>query len=279
MIGGLRRDRRRQVLQLRWHVRRFHRVVREVTAEAAAELVRATAGHKVDPDAAGLLLDVLARRGDLDLLEVVEVEIGRRRTGGRHVRNDDAVERPDRVLRPRTLRDDGGCLTGFVAADIHAVEQHARDGTHQRERIARGRNLRELVARERRRGAGCRGIENRCGDGQRFDDRRHTKLHRRVNVPADGDDDVARGGSEARERHGDRVQAWLQIQEAEGTVEFGGEVIGRIRALDADISSRDDGTLFIANEPADAAALGLGNRGKGGRKHNCTRKEEAFHAS
>jgi hypothetical protein len=70
-------DRRREVLQLGRHVRRFHRVVGEVAAEAAVELIGAAAGDEVDPDAAGLLLDVLTGRRDVNLLEVVEVEVGR----------------------------------------------------------------------------------------------------------------------------------------------------------------------------------------------------------
>ena len=107
----------------------------------------------------------------------------------------------------------------------------------------------------------------------------HAKLHRRIDIAADGDDDVAHSRSKARERHGNLVRAWLQTQEAEGAVEFGGEVIGRVRALSADIGARDDGMLLIADDAADAATLGLSNRGEDGRKHNCTRKKEAFHAS
>ena len=244
------------------------------------ELIGAAAGHEIDPDAAGLLLDVLTGGRDLNLLEVVEVEVGRRGAGSGHIGNDHAVERPDRVLRPRALRDDGGRLTGFIAADVDAIEQHAGDRTHQRERIARRRDLRELIARERRRRAGRRAVENRSGrrDGYRLDERCYAELHRRVDTAADGDDDVAHSRSKARERHGDLVRTWLQTQEAEGTVEFGGEPIGRVRALSADIGARDDSMLFVADDAADAAALGLGNRREDGRKHNCTRKKEAIHA-
>jgi hypothetical protein len=37
--------------------------------------------------------------------------------------------------------------------------------------------------------------------------------------------------------------------------------------------------LFVADDAADAATLGLGDRRQDGRKHNCTGKKEAFHAS
>src|SRR5262249_36230008 len=134
------------------------------------------------------------------------------------------------------------------------------------------RDLRELIARERRRRAGGRAVEDRRGrrNGHRLDDWRHPELHRRVDTAADGDDDVAHRHSKARERHGDLVGTWLQTQESEGTVEFGGEMKGRVRPLSAYTGAGDDGVLLVANDAVDAAALGLGNRRKGGCKQNCT---------
>ena len=35
---------------------------------------------------------------------------------------------------------------------------------------------------------------------------------------------------------------------------------------------------LVTNDAADAATLGLGNRGQSGHKHNCTSKKEAIHA-
>jgi hypothetical protein len=74
------------------------------------------------------------------------------------------------------------------------------------------------------------------------------------------------------------VPGW-QTQEAEGTVEFGGEVIGRVRALSTDISARDDGMLLVADDAADAATLGLGHRGRAVASTTAHGKKEAFHAS
>ena len=46
------------------------------------------------------------------------------------------------VLRPRALRREVRLLAGLVAADVDAIDEHAGHAAHQRERIARGRDLR-----------------------------------------------------------------------------------------------------------------------------------------
>ena len=143
MIGRCVRHAERR--ELGRDVRGLHAVVAEVAAERAVEQIRPALHDEVHPEAAGRLRDVLAGRRDLDFLEVVEVEVGRRRAGERHVGDDDAVERPDGVLRPRALHREVRLLAGFVAADVDAVHEHAGHRTHERERIAAGRDLRQLV--------------------------------------------------------------------------------------------------------------------------------------
>ena len=92
MIGGLVRDAGRG--QFVRDVVRLHVLVVVVAAEHAAEGIRAALDDEVEAHAAGARLDVVARRRDLDFLEVVEVEIGRRCAGRGHVGDLDAVHRP-----------------------------------------------------------------------------------------------------------------------------------------------------------------------------------------
>jgi hypothetical protein len=103
-------------------VRRLQAVASEVSADGAVEQVRPALHHEVHPEAARRLCDVLTGRGDLDFLEVVEVEVGRRCPSQRHVGDDDAVERPDGVLRPGPLHREVRLLSGFVAADVDAID-------------------------------------------------------------------------------------------------------------------------------------------------------------
>ena len=75
-------------------VLRLERIVGVVDAARAVELVAAALGDQVDADAAGLLRHVDAAGVDRHFLERVEVVVGRRRAGGVHVGDVDAVERP-----------------------------------------------------------------------------------------------------------------------------------------------------------------------------------------
>src|SRR4029450_7930675 len=107
------------------HVVPLQVLVVVVGAEHAAERIGAALDDEVEAHAAGARLDVVARGRDLDFLEVVEVEIGRRRARRGHVGNLDAVHRPARVLRARALRREVRLLTGLVAADVDAIDEHA----------------------------------------------------------------------------------------------------------------------------------------------------------
>ncbi len=259
VVGGLVRD--AGGLQLVGHVGRFHLVVVEVAAQAPMKLVGAALDDEVQSHAAGAGLDVVARGGDLDLVEVVVVEIRGRSAGSGHVSHLDAIERPRRVLRPRSLRLEVRLLAGFVAADVDAIDEHARHAAHQRERIARRRDLLQLVGREVRRRAGRLRVHDRrlARDGDRFFHRRH--FHRngwQLGRGANANFDVlAYGGREAL--HGDRdlVGAGGEIQKAELAC-----IVGRRRERPIAPGQRDGhawkhATLFIGNRPRDGAGAEL----------------------
>ena len=83
--------------QLVRHVRRLELLTRVVAARRATELIGAALDDEVEPDAAGGLLDVVAAGRDLDFVERVVVEVGRRGAGGGHVGDRHAVHRPHGV--------------------------------------------------------------------------------------------------------------------------------------------------------------------------------------
>jgi len=83
------------------------------------------------------LLDVLARRRNVDLFEVVVVVVGRDDRRG-HVGDVHAVHRPDLVLRAGAFRHEVG-LCPFRCPRCHAIDEH-RHRAQQRRRIA-GRGI------------------------------------------------------------------------------------------------------------------------------------------
>src|SRR5262249_13157143 len=85
--------------QLAGNVTRFHRFVIEVTARLAVKLIRSPLDDQVQAHAARRLLDVLAGGRDLDLLKVVVIVVAWRSAGRGHVSDDNAIQRPDGILR------------------------------------------------------------------------------------------------------------------------------------------------------------------------------------
>ncbi len=149
---------------------RFEVVVRIVEARRTAEPVGACLCDEVDADAAGLLRHVNAAGVDGHFLEHVEVEIGRRGTGGREVGDVDAVKRPLVVGRVAAARHVVGLLTRHVAADIFAVHGDAGGLLKDDPGIARRRNALQQLVGERLLGPDFLGVDNRAlaGDGDRL---------------------------------------------------------------------------------------------------------------
>ena len=262
------------------HVVGLHRLVVEVAPQAALELVGAALDDEVQTHAAGRLLDILAGRRDLDLFEVVIVEIGRRRPGRGHVGDDDAVERPDGVLRTRALRRKVRLLSGLVAADVHAVDEDAGHRPHQRERIARGRDLGQLVRREVGGRAGRSRVDHRrlAGHRDRFRDRRHFERERQFDGATHGDNHVvAHHGGESLELGGDLVGAGRQIEEAVSAAGVGDERLGGVDTLNGDVDAGQHAALFVADGAADRPALNLRNRRRGAYEHQRGHQTPSFH--
>jgi len=92
-----------------------------VSRGAAVKLVGAALDDEVQADTTRGLVDVLTAGRDLNLLEVVVVEIGRRTAHRRHVGDHHAIHRPDSVLRARALRLEVGLLPGLVAGDVDPI--------------------------------------------------------------------------------------------------------------------------------------------------------------
>ena len=156
------------------------------------ELVGAALDHKIEADTAGRLCDLLARRRDLDLLEVVVVEIRRRGAGQRHIGHHDAVDGPDRILRASSLRREVRLLARLIARDVHAVDEHSCHRPQQRERVAGGRNHCQFVGREVGGGARFLAVDNRRrgSHGDDLVDRADFQLYGEIDGFADVDDHV-----------------------------------------------------------------------------------------
>jgi len=103
---------------------------------------------------------------------------------------NDAVERPDGVLRPRALRHHGRRLARSLpptftrSSSTPGTVRSSANGSREVGIFA------ELVARNRRRRAGLGRVEDwrRRAHGDRFGHVRHPDDQRRVDVLADGDE-------------------------------------------------------------------------------------------
>ena len=118
-----------------------------VDVRRAARPVRAGLELHVQLHAGGRVGRRRAAGRDAHLLEHVEVVVGRRAAGGREIGHRDAVEVPGVLREPRALRDVVRLLAGFSAADVDAIDHHAGDGLQDDPRIARRRQLLQLLVR------------------------------------------------------------------------------------------------------------------------------------
>ncbi|HET9706024.1 MAG TPA: hypothetical protein VFP85_18415 [Vicinamibacterales bacterium] len=200
-----------------------------------------------------------------------KLKIGRRGAGRGHIGDLDAVHRPARVLRARALRREVRLLAGFVAADVDAVDQHARHAAHQRKRIARGRDLRQLVGGEVGGGTGHLGVDDRrlTSNRDRLGHRGQPQRHRQVGVTADRNHDAfVLDGGEAGELERHRVGARRLVEEAEfaGLVRHGRQ--RAVRPLDGDAHARQDGFLLVGDGTRNTATSDLRIRRQDGHQRD-----------
>ena len=111
------------------------------------ENVRAALEDQVDLHARCLAQNFRAARADLHLLEHVEVEVRRRIQRG-HVGDRHAVQCPSVIEFSRALRHEIRLLSGLGTADVHAVDKDARYGLEDDPRVARGRDVLQLIQRD-----------------------------------------------------------------------------------------------------------------------------------
>ena len=180
---------------------------------------RAALGHEVDADAAGLLRHVDAAGVDRHFLERVEVVVARRRAGGRHVGDVDAVERPLVVGRVAAARHVVGLLARHVAADVLAVHGDAGRLLEDDPRVARRRNALQQLVGERLLRAGVLGVDDRAlaGDRDGLLHGRDAQLRVDLRAEADGDlDALVDDGLEAGQLELDRVGADVKTRKLIG---------------------------------------------------------------
>ncbi len=131
------------------------------------EGVGAALGDEVHSEAAGLHGEIAAAGGDVDLLEGVEVEVGRGRAGGGHVRDVEAVERPHLVAREGTLARDRGLLAVLVAGDVDAIDHGACNLVHDGPGIAGVRRVLQVLTAQNGAGAALLDVDD-GGFGRRL---------------------------------------------------------------------------------------------------------------
>ena len=175
--------------ELRRHVAGLHAVVLVRGHRRALEHVAAALGHEVDGQAARLHGDVAAAVADLNLLERIEVEVGRRGVRG-EVRDRPAFEVPLDVGR-RAARVQADLLARGRSADVQAganARRHADDLPG----VAGGGDLLEHVSREDRPGRRFLQVDDRrrARDGHFFRERAELQLGVDAGVEAGFDDDI-----------------------------------------------------------------------------------------
>ena len=252
-LPGLAADRVRQLLR---QIAALQPFVGEVAAQAAVVLVGAALEHHVHGGARGLVPHVRPARVDAHLLELVEVPVGRRRER-RHVGDHHAVERPGVLVVARTLGHVDGLLARFRPADVDAVDDDPGNRLQHHPRVARGRDLLQLLHRHVRVGALAARVDDRrrAGDHHRLFDaadlerrdqrgrRRGPHLHGRVHERAKALQRDAHHVGTHREPQ--QVRLALHVGEDVGSILRSGDGHGRPRqhraggVLDCDVDSSE----------------------------------------
>ena len=104
----------------------FPGLVLDMQVEVAREAVAGALGNEVQLHAAGLGADVVGADGDLQFLVGVHVQVGGSGTDGGVVGDVGAVHVPGGVVLGAAAGQEVGLLARIGAADVHAVNHHAR---------------------------------------------------------------------------------------------------------------------------------------------------------
>ncbi len=231
-------------------------------AGRAAVLVGAALGHQVEHDAAGGDGGVRAAGRDLHLLEGAEVEVRRGGAGRCHVGDHHAVHRPDRVELERAGAGVGRLLAALVAADVDAVDEHARSRLQDRPGVARGRNPRQVILTDVGAGVELSLVEQRVADDEHLFRERRDHDHVDVGVVADADHEArifAR--REALQLCLQVVDRGSEIQEPELALGIGDLNLRRFAGVQGDGDAGQRGLALIGDLAVKIAGLQLGERG------------------
>ena len=253
--------------------------LRVVEPGRAAELVAAALRHQIDLDAGAVLRHVRTAGREGHLGELVEVVVGRRCAGGRHVGNRRAVHL-EVVLVARDARStESGLLARLRTADIHPVDEHARGLREQGPGIARGRDLLQLDLTDVGAGRELPLVEQRTlgGDRDRLFERRGQN-QRHARVPPEGDDDVRElDAAKALElgRHG--VGAGIQGEKTPLALAIGELRTRRADAADGDRDAGKRGAGLVRHRAVEIARrrLAKGHAGDEQAKDDAERRNEA----
>ncbi len=236
-------------------------------AAVALPLVGAALGDLVDGDARRLDRDVGRGGGQLDLLVGAEVEVGGGAADRGHVGEVDAVDREDVVGAGGAADVEVRLLAALVAADVDAVGEHAGRLAQQRPGVARGRDLVEILLRERRSLVLLARVDERRlgGDADRLLQRRgHRHAHVDLGADAHADAGLLDLG-EAGELGLQGVLAGIEAEEAEVAAR-----VGRLHARRAGAGQRhrDAGQRLAAlvdDRAVEVTGLELGAQPSGER--------------
>ncbi len=183
-------------------------VIRDEEAARPVDVVRAPLRHHVEVRAGRDEGDVVASRRDLQLLERVEVVVGRRGADRGDVGDVDAVDVERVGAHARALGGVARLLARLRAADVHAIDEDAGHRLEDDPRVASRRDRRQLGLRDVRAGRRPPRVEERAlaGDDHLGRDAGELHLHCELGVAAHLDQyGVALQRREAGERVRDRI--------------------------------------------------------------------------
>jgi len=250
-------------------VRGLQVLVLVVGAPGAVHGIGAGLQHEVHLHARRRLAGVGAAGRDLHLLKHVEVVVARRRSQRAHIGDRNAVHEPRVVAGRRPFGDVVGLLARLRAADVDAIDDDAGHRLQHYPRVARARNVLQLLV----------GHVRRDRLTLRFHDRH---FNRHLNLLADplhaeGDpqrDDAARADGngaveivgESLERSLDLVGAGWQVQQVRFTMRVGGHVL-ILRSGRFDGDTRQHGARHVGDRYVDASGEHLGVHRRRGTHH------------